>query len=38
MSFMSGPQWGKPMTLSMRTGKNENKNFATFDNPTKTLD
>ena len=31
-------RWGKPMTLSMRTGQNENRNLVTFDNPKKTLD
>ena len=32
------PLWGKPMTLSMRTGQNENRNLVTFDNLKKTLD
>ena len=31
-------QWGKPMTLSMRSGQNQNRNFATFDKSTQTLD
>ena len=36
--MVAAAQWGKPMTLSMRSGQNEIRNLATFDNSTQTLD